>query len=172
MDYRLIFRSFLMFVLSWGVTMYGRFGVLVNWAFKCLVRRGRKIRLFVLTRSTNKSLSLTGNRIEPMYPRKASQIEHRKIVLKPTLVDKSSRLRWLDDTCLRNSANQLGVSYARCPAWDNTRATTKECAATVYHKHRSMLTRKGMYMGWNLTGARRLNERVIPIYWMSFWMKP
>ena len=40
-------------------------------------------------------------------------------------------------------------------------ATTKEYTATVYHKHRSMLTRKGMYMGWNLTGARRLNERVI-----------
>ena len=151
-----------MFVLSWGVTMYGRFGVLLNWAFKCLVRSGRKIRLFVLTRSTNKSLFLTGNRIAPMYPRKASQIEHRKIVLKPTLVDKSSRLRWLDDTCLRNSANQLGVSYARCPAWDNTRATTKECAATVYHKHRSMLTRKGMYMGWNLTGVRRLKGWVNP----------
>ena len=136
-----------MFVLSWGVTMYGRFWVLVNWAFKCLVRRGRKIRLFVLTRSTNKSLPLASNRIASMYPRKASQIEHRKIVLKPTLVDKSSRLRRLDDICLRNSANYLGVSYARCPAWDNTRATTKECAATVYHKHRSMLTRKGMYMG-------------------------
>ena len=116
-------------------------------AFKCLVRRGRKIRLFVLTRSTNRSASLMYNRIASMYPRKASQIEHRKIVLKPTLVDKSSRLRRLEDTCLRNLANYLGVSYARCPAWDNTRATTKECAATVYHKHRSMLTRKGMYMG-------------------------
>jgi hypothetical protein len=105
MDYRLIFRSFLMFVLSWGVTMYGRFGVRVNWAFKCLVRRGRKIRLFVLTQSTNKSLPLADNQIESMYPRKASQIEHRKIVLKPTLVDKSSRLRRLEDRCLRNLAN-------------------------------------------------------------------
>ena len=143
--------------------MYGRFRVLVNWAFKCLVRRGRKIRLFVLTRSTNKSSNASwSNWIESMYPRKMSQIEHRKFVLKPTLVDKSSRLRRLEDRCLRNSANYLGVSYARCPAWDNTRATTKEYTATVYHKHRSMLTRKGMYMGWNLTGARRLNERVIP----------
>ena len=105
MDNGLIFPSFLMFVLSWGVTMYGRFRALVNWAFKCLVRRGREIRLFVLTRSTNKSLPLASNRIASMYPRKASQIEHRKIVLKPTLVDKSSRLRRLDDTCLRNSAN-------------------------------------------------------------------
>ena len=151
-----------MFVLSWGMTMYGRFRVLVNWAFKCLVRRGRKIRLFVLTRSTNKSSNASwSNWIESMYPRKMSQIEHRKFVLKPTLVDKSSRLRRLEDRCLRNSANYLGVSYARCPAWDNTRATTKEYTATVYHKHRSMLIRKEMYMGWNLTGARRLNERVI-----------
>ena len=105
MDYRLIFRSFLMFVLSWGVTMYGRFWVLVNWAFKCLVRRGREIRLFVLTRSTSKSLPLVSNQIESMYPRKVSQIEHRKFVLKPTLVDKSSRLRRLEDRCLRNLAN-------------------------------------------------------------------
>jgi len=147
MDNGLIFPSFLMFVLSWGMTMCGRFGVLVNWAFKCLARRGRKIRLFVLTRSMNKSLPMASNQIESMYPRKVSQIEHRKFVLKPTLVDKSSRLRRLDDICLRNSANYLGVSYARCPAWDNTRATTKEYAATVYHKHRSMPTRKGMYMG-------------------------
>ena len=147
MDNGLIFPSFLMFVLSWGMTMYGRFGVLVNWAFKCLVRRGRKIRLFVLTRSTSKSLPLASNQIESMYPRKVSQIEHRKFVLKPTLVDKSSRLRRLEDRCLRNLANYLGVSFARCPAWDNTRATTKEYTATVYHKHRSMLIRKEMYMG-------------------------
>ena len=73
--------------------------------FKCLVRRGRKIRLFVLTRSTNKSLPLASNRIASMYPRKVSQIEYRKFVLKPTLVDKSSRLRRLEDRCLRNLAN-------------------------------------------------------------------
>ena len=48
-------------------------------------------------------------------------------------------------------------------------ATTKEYTATVYHKHRSMLTRKGMYMGWNLTGARRLNERVI---FNASWVEP
>lgn len=106
MDYRLIFRSFLMFVLSWGMTMCGRFGVLVNWAFKCLARRGWKIRLFVLTQSTNKSFDVSqDNQIASIYPRKVSQIEHRKIVLKPTLVDKSSRLRRLEDRCLRNLAN-------------------------------------------------------------------
>ena len=76
-----------------------------------------------------------------------SQIKAGKIVLKPTLVDKSRRLRRLEDRWFRNLANQLGVSYARYPASPNNEATTKEFTATVYHKHRSMLTRKGMYMG-------------------------
>ena len=55
-----------------------------------------------------------------------------------------------------------GRKFSRCPVRGNIRTTTKECMATVYHKHRSLQTRKGKYRGRNLTGARRLRRRVFP----------
>ena len=93
MDNRLIFRSFLVFVLSWGVTMCGGLGVQVIGLLSVKPEGAGKSAFSLLSKTRIKVRRKSGDRVKSMYPRKASQLEYRKFVPKPTLVDWSSRLR-------------------------------------------------------------------------------
>ncbi len=56
MDNRLIFRSCFLFVITWGVTMYGKSGLAVKSPdLSEVVRRDRKIRSSVIKRCANKT---------------------------------------------------------------------------------------------------------------------
>ena len=146
MDYRLVFRSLVEIVITWGVTVVDTLYVAVmqHQSTKTVVlgKSGTAfIRGVIGLRPARESDR--GDFIALEKLRKESSIKSYR---QPTQVDWSSRPRGARERSLRNSAKQLGV-LSKDALLSARRATANVVALTVYQKHRSVQTRKRPYTG-------------------------